>query len=87
MKGLVPLAMLLIGCGRPREHPKGHFQSKGLTRADIAQLPVAHACTEGSYDLRSLHVTFHDVTSNQKTPAMANIAQLPVAHAHTQRNS
>jgi hypothetical protein len=33
--------------GRPREHPKGHFRSKGPTRADIAQLPVAHAHTQG----------------------------------------
>ena len=31
--------------GRPREHPKGHFRSKGPTRADIAQLPVVHVHT------------------------------------------
>jgi hypothetical protein len=43
VKGLVPVAMLLIGRGRPREHPKGHFRSKVPIRADLAQLPVAHA--------------------------------------------
>jgi hypothetical protein len=54
VKGLVPVAMLLIGRGRPREHPNGHFRLKGPTRADIAQLSVAHARTKGD------HVNFGD---------------------------
>ena len=53
MKGLVPVAMLLIGRGRPIQHLRGHFRSKGPTRADIAQLPVAHVHTRPS-PLRSL---------------------------------
>ena len=44
MKGLVPVAMILIGRGGPREHPPTS-RGKGPTRADIAQLPVAHAHT------------------------------------------
>jgi hypothetical protein len=48
VKGLVPVAMLLIGRGRPIQHLRGHFRSKGSTRADIAQLPVAHAHTRPS---------------------------------------
>ena len=55
-------SMLLIGHGRYREHPNEHFRLKGPARANIAQLPVAHARTQwntlrGSRDLRSLPVT------------------------------
>jgi len=65
VKGLLPVAMLLIGRGRPREHPNDtsdhvisssrgsptydvrwrYIRWKVPTRADIAQLPVAHART------------------------------------------
>ena len=41
-------SMLLIGLGRPREHPNGLFRCNGSTRADIAQLPVAHAYIQGN---------------------------------------
>jgi hypothetical protein len=41
---------------------------------------------KGSRDLRSLQVTFHDVTSSQKAPTKANIAQHLVTHVHTQGN-
>jgi len=74
VKGLVPVDN--DRCGRPREHPQTsssspnfqgkpyvwwrHFRSKCPTRADIAQLPVAHAHPKGtplwSRDLRSLPV-------------------------------
>ena len=85
MKGLVPVAMLLIGRGRPIEHPKGHFRGKGPTRADIAHLPVAHAHTP-STPFGHYGMMFHNVTSGQKGPTRADIAQIPVAHAHTQGN-
>ena len=39
-----------------------HFRWKGPTRANIAQLPVAHACTLPRKPLRG-DVTFDDVTS------------------------
>ena len=54
---LVPVTMLNIGRGRPRGNPNfqgkpngwwRYFRSKGPTRADIAQLPVAHAHTQGN---------------------------------------
>jgi hypothetical protein len=38
VKGLVPVAMLLIGRGRPREHNKGtsdHVTSRGSTTGHI----------------------------------------------------
>ena len=64
MKGLVPVAMLLVGRGRPRQHPKdtsdrnimqlqvAHAHTppfQCLTRADIAQLRVAYAHTQGNF--------------------------------------
>jgi hypothetical protein len=50
VKGLVPVAMILIGRGGPREHPPTS-RGKGPTRADIAQLPVAHAHTPSTHSV------------------------------------
>ena len=59
---LVPVTMQNIGRGRRRDHPQPsvkksaenpHFRAKGPTRADFAQLLVAHAHT-----LPSLQATF-----------------------------
>ena len=49
-------SMLLIGRGRSREHPSGHFRCNGSTRADIVQLPVAHA--QMQREPQRAHVTF-----------------------------
>ena len=59
-----------------RGSPMGDDVSSGektLTRADIAQFLVAHARTQGNRPsgtryLQSLRMTFHNVTSGQKTP-------------------
>ena len=72
MKGLVPVAMLLIGCGRPREHPKGHFRSKDslIGRNHYFRLriraPFQGKPPFGVIDLRSLRVMFHNITYGQK---------------------
>jgi len=94
VKGLVPVDN--DRRGRPREHPATsssspnfqgkpyvwwrHFRWKGPTRADIAQLPVAHACTLPRESLRghvrSLRVTFHNVTSGEKAPLVRILRNL-----------
>jgi hypothetical protein len=61
-----------------------HFRSKGPTRANIAQLPVAHVRTFPREPLWS-HVTFDDVTSSEKAPLGVDIAYIPVVHARTLR--
>ena len=100
MKELVPVAMLLIGRRRPREHPKGHFQSKDHTRGILCnnrlrmRTPLPFPFEWPSV---TTEVTFHNVSSGQKaslgrilrmrTPFhWADIAQLLVAHAHIQEN-
>jgi hypothetical protein len=54
--------------GKVQGNPYGwwrHFRWKGPTRAVITQ---PRDPSSGSRDLRSLRVTFHDVTSGQKVP-------------------
>ena len=83
MKGLVPLAMLLIGRGRPREHhkgtsdrilPIGDFISdqKAQLRRILCNVRLRMRAPKeypsGSRDLWSLYVTFDDFTFGQKAP-------------------
>ena len=60
------------------------FPIKRPTRANIAQLPVAHVRTFPREPLWS-HVTFDDVTSSEKAPLGVDIAYIPVVHARTLR--
>ena len=74
MKGLVPVAMLLIGRRRPREHHKG--TSDRILRNFRLRMRAPHP-SKGS--------PTGDVISGQR-PQQADIAQLPFAHVRTQGN-
>jgi hypothetical protein len=75
VKGLVPVAMISIGRGRPREHPpsisRGSPMGDDVTSGQKA--PLGRILRR--FRLRR-RTQFHRM----------DIAQLSVSHAHTQRN-
>ena len=67
MKELVPVAMLLIGRRRPRENPKGHFQSKDHTPSIPLRVTFSHY--GGDVSLRQFR--------------SKGLFRADIAHAHT----
>jgi hypothetical protein len=74
MKGLVPVAMISIGRGRPTEHPPSTSRGSPMDDDVTSQKdPLGRILRR--FRLR-MGTQFHRM----------DIAQLSVSHAHTQRN-